>query len=57
MATCKQRRSNRDHGCKLLCPGVSDEVIEPTFRTSNWHIESVNEEIGLPEIADRELSQ
>jgi transposase len=32
-------------------------VFEPTFRTSNWHIEYFNEAIGFPEVADRALSQ
>jgi hypothetical protein len=31
--------------------------IDPTFRTSNWHIEYFNEAIGFPEVADRALSQ
>jgi hypothetical protein len=32
-------------------------LINPTFRTSNWHIEYFNEAIGFPEVADRALSQ
>jgi filamentous hemagglutinin family protein len=32
-------------------------TIDPTFRTSNWHIEYFNEAIGFPEVADRALSQ
>jgi hypothetical protein len=31
--------------------------MQPTFRTSNWHIEYFNEAIGFPEVADRALSQ
>jgi hypothetical protein len=33
------------------------DSYEPTFRTSNWHIEYFNEAIGFPEVADRALSQ
>jgi hypothetical protein len=43
-----------------LFPGFwlcAAEILEPTFRTSNWHIEYFNEAIGFPEVADRALSQ
>jgi hypothetical protein len=36
---------------------VRHPSLEPTFRTSNWHIEYFNEAIGFPEVADRALSQ
>jgi putative transposase len=37
--------------------GRTSRLLQPTFRTSNWHIEYFNEAIGFPEVADRALSQ
>jgi hypothetical protein len=58
----RHQKSWLDEHCHTLKHevGAAERLLaemEPTFRTSNWHIEYFNEAIGFPEVADRALSQ